>query len=405
MSGLVVDQATARAQFPSLASGFAFLENAGGSQVPKWVIDAMSQFLCDSYVQTTAGYPHSDRATAVAEDAHAFCETFMGVDDTGKVILGPSTSQLLFNLAVSMAPCLKSGDEVIVSVANHEANIGPWLWLEQFGVVVKWWSVDSETGHSSLEELAGLLTDRTKIVAFPHTSNLLGNIADIRAITDLVHSCGARVVVDGVAYAPHAAMDVATWGVDFYVYSTYKVYGPHMAALYGRSDALEGLRGQNHFFVADSDWPRKFELGCLSFEGCAGLVALGDYLCLLSGHKEFQREAVILATAQMRAWERPLTERLLDFLKSRSSVRVVGPLSEDRMPTVCFVSSRVSSPSVAEQVNGESMGIRYGHMYSHRLTEALGVDPTTAFVRVSAVHYNTVDEIERLCRRLDEIGV
>lgn len=371
--------------------------------MPSCVLEAMTTFLVESYVQTTAGYPHSDRATQTADSAHAFCETFMGARGTGKVILGPSTSQLLLNLAVSLAPSIKVGDEIIVSSANHEANIGPWLWLEQFGARVRWWGVDPESGESSLEDLQALLNEKTKIVAFPHTSNLLGNIAPVTDITRMAHDAGAKVVVDGVAYAPHDLIDVAAWDVDYYAYSTYKVYGPHMAALYGKAAALEDLKGANHFFVAADDWPRKFELGCLSFEACAGIVALADYLCLLAGRQDFDREAVVSATRQMREWERPLTERLLQFLMSKPSVRVVGPLRENRMPTVSFLSTKAEPPTIAIHVNRHNVGIRYGHMYSHRLTEALGVSTDTGFVRVSAVHYNSLEEIDRLCALLDEV--
>jgi len=398
-----ISQLTARAQFPALGSDFIFLENAGGSQLPRCVIDAMASFMVESYVQTTAGYPASDRATEIGEQAHRVSEVLVGAEDAGKVILGASTTQLMVMLASCFSQILKPGDEVIVSVANHEANAGPWARLDRFGVVVKWWGVDPETGEMRLEDLQSLLSNRTKIVAFPHTSNLLGNVVDVAAVTKMVHEVGGKVVVDGVAYASHGFMEAAKWGVDFYSYSTYKVYGPHMAALFGRFEALEELDGPNHFFVGKHEIPYKFELGSLPWEGCAGIAALPEYLKLLAGREVMDRETARLASAQMRDWEKPVTTKLLDYLASKPTVRVVGPTSGDRVPTVSFVSSRTSSPGIAAHVNKHKIGIRYGHMYSHRLTEALGVSPDTGFARVSAVHYNTVDEIERLCVLLDDV--
>lgn len=398
-----VSQSQARSQFPALDSGFAYLENAGGSQVPHCVTDAMFQFMRESYVQTTAGYPASDRATEVGYRAHEFAETLVGAEDKGKVILGSSTSQLMAMIAASYADVLSPGDEVVISVANHEANVGCWARLARQGVVIKWWGVDPTSGAMSLDELDALLTTRTKIVAIPHTSNLLGNIVDVAQVADMAHAVGARLAVDGVAYAAHDLMEVAEWGVDYYGYSTYKVYGPHMGVMFARDDAIAEIEGPNHFFVDKEDVPRKFELGCLSFEGCAGLVALAEYLTFLASRPVFDRETVRLAMAQMRRWESPVTDKLLGYLARKDGVRVVGPLTGNRMPTVSFVSEKLSSPEVASFVNSHDIGIRYGHMYSHRLTEALGVDTETGFVRVSAVHYNTVEEIDRLCEALDKV--
>ena len=392
-----------RSQFPALGSGFAFLENAGGSQLPSCVINAMTSFLRESYVQTTAGYPASDRATQTGTDAHAVVATLMGAGDKGTVVLGPSTTQLMVTLASCYAQTIVPGDEIIVSIANHEANAGPWAKLDRVGASVKWWGIDNESGDMSLGELEKLLTPRTRIVAFPHTSNLLGNIVDVAAVTELCHAYGARVVVDGVAYAPHALIEAAKWNVDYYAFSHYKVYGPHMAALYADHQSLSELEGPNHFFIDPSDVPHVFELGCLSWEGCAGVVALGDYLKAMTGHTSFNRQTVERATDMMREWERPLMKRFLEFLLSKPTVRLVGPTSLERVPTFSFLTSKHSSSFVAAEVNRQNMGVRNGHMYSHRLTEALGVSTVEGFVRVSAVHYNSVEEIDRVCEVLDPL--
>jgi selenocysteine lyase/cysteine desulfurase len=256
-----------------------------------------------------------------------------------------------------------------------------------------------------LEELQALLNDRTRIVAFPHVSNLLGEIVDVAAITKLAHAAGARVVVDGVAYAPHRAMDVKAWGVDWYAYSTYKVYGPHMGAMFGRDEAIAELTGPNHFFIPRDAVPYKFELGGASHEGCAGLLALREYLNVLAScerTEQINRATVDAAFEIMTSCELPLQRRLIDWLRSRRDVRIIGPAHGEasRVATVSFVHDRLTPREVAAAAHAQDIGMRSGHMYAYRLCEALGIDVGEGVVRISAVHYNTIDEIERLIATL-----
>jgi cysteine desulfurase family protein (TIGR01976 family) len=392
-----------RSWFPSLGSGFAFLENAGGSQVPGCVADAIREYMLSTYVQLGAGYPLSVRATALVEEAHAFVETLMNAGAVGRVALGPSTTALSTILAHAYGEVLRPGDEVILAETNHEANAGPWARLARRGVTVKWWPVDRATTACSLDRLADLLTDRTRIVALPHVSNLLGEIEDVRAATELAHARRARVVVDGVAFAPHRAIDVQALGVDYYLYSTYKVFGPHMAAMFGRHEAFAEIEGPNHFFVPKESIPYKFELGGVQHELCAGILALGQYLAFLAGAQVCDRAAVERAFAAMAALEQPLVERLLGWLAARPSVRVVGSPRADaqRVGTVSFAHERVPSAAIAAAAHREGIGIRNGHMYAPRLCRALGIDEADGAVRVSLVHYNTPEEIERLIAALD----
>ena len=392
-----------RSQFPALATGTVFLENAGGSQVPVQVADRINSYLLESYVQLGAGYELSRRSTDLVGEAHAFVRLLMG-GEGGEVILGASASSLLHMLADCYSKVLESGLEVIVAQTGHEANIGPWTRLERYGIQTRWWEMDPENFACSLNQLEDLLSDRTALVAFPHVSNLLGEIVDVRQITALAHDAGARVVVDGVAFAPHRAMHVADWEVDWYVYSTYKVYGPHMAALWGHSDALGELTGPNHFFIHEV--PYQFELGGPSHEGCAGLLGLADYLKVvagLDGTASLSRSDIEQAFEVMTACERPLQARLLEYLGSRKDVRIVGPAGESptRVGTISFVHSEKSSRTITEVVDRSTVAIRHGHMYAYRLCEALDLDPDDGVVRVSLVHYNTPKEIEQLIEVLD----
>jgi len=313
-------------------------------------------------------------------------------------------------LSECYAEVLAPGSEIILAENGHEANLGPWVRLADRGLKVHWWKVDPQTGTSPLAGLESLLNERTAIVALPHVSNLLGEVGDLKAITERVHDAGARVVVDGVAYAPHRIMDVDAWDVDWYAYSTYKVYGPHMAVLYGRADAVAELTGPNHFFIPRDELPYKFELGGPSHEGCAGLLALGEYLQFLAGVQDdpagmCDRATIEAAFKIMAACERPVQERLIGYLSNKPGVRIIGPnvADERRVSTISFVHERLNSRDIVEEVDRSGIAIRHGHMYAYRLCKALGLDPEDGVVRVSAVHYNTTAEIERLIDLLEHV--
>jgi cysteine desulfurase family protein (TIGR01976 family) len=396
-----------REQFPALAGETVYLENAGGSQVPAVVADRIRDYMLNSYVQVGAGYPLSQRATGVIDEAHDFVKLMMNGKD-GHVILGPSTSALLLMLAGCYAQILDEGAEIVVAQTGHEANVGPWKKLASLGLELRWWEMDKHSFQCPLSDLENLLSDRTALVAFPHVSNLLGEIVDIEAITKLVHEAGARVVVDGVAYAPHRAIDVSAWNVDWYAYSTYKVYGPHMAALWGREDALAELSGPNHFFVPEDEVPYKFEMGGPNHEGCAGISGLRDYLAFLVDLEEptdLDRPAIENAFDIMTACELPLQARLIEYLRSRDDVRIVGPSDDgpSRVGTISFVHQSKTSAEITAAVDRSGIGIRHGHMYAYHLCEASGLEPEDGVVRTSLVHYNTMEEIERLIEVFEEV--
>lgn len=397
-----------RSRFPALQGDIVYLENAGGSQVPQCVADAICRYMTETYVQLGASYSVSVKSTEVVERAHAFASRFMNGEGIGQVVLGPSTTQLVTMLAECYSRRLKPGDEIILCETAHEANAGPWEKLERFGIEIRWWRVDPDTGRADLADLEALFTARTRLVAFPHVSNLLGEVVDVEAITELAHRNGAKVVVDGVAYASHRAIDVRRWNVDWYVYSTYKVFGPHMAVLFGTHEAFSELEGPNHFFLPSGD-PYKFELGGANHESCAGLLSLQEYLAFVADSTRpnegelLDRGWIEAAWTKMQGLEHPLAERLVAHLAGHPRVRVVGPTDRDRVATVSFVHESKSPPEIVAHTDQAGIGIRWGHMYAYRLCKAMGIDTDTGVVRVSAVHYNTIEEIERLIGVLDTV--
>lgn len=389
-----LDLARVRAAFPALASGFVFLDNAGGSQTLGRVADRVRDYLLTTNVQLGASYEVSRAASARVAAAAAAVARVVNAADPGEIVLGPSTTQLLGNLALAMRGQLRPGDELVVSRAEHAANVGPWLRLAAAtGAVVRWWPVDPATHRLEPQGLTPLLSPRTRLVAFTHVSNLVGSIHDVAAITALAHAHGAHVVVDGVAYAPHRAIDVRGWDVDYYVLSAYKVYGPHLAALYGKRALLAALDGINHDFITDA--PYKLQPGNLNFELAHGFAGVLDYLDDLGGPAA--------AFDAIAAHEEALAAPLLAYLAARRDVRVLGEPTADRarrVPTISFTVAGRAPAAIVEAIDRHGIGIRHGDFYARLLAADLDLAPG-GVVRVSMAHYNTPAEIARLIAALD----
>lgn len=413
-----LDLAFVRAQFPDACwapddsgDGWAFFENAGGSYVPNAVIDRMTAYMRESQVQPLAPYPKSQLAAARMADGHARMAEMIGASPD-EVVIGPSTSLNVYVLAQALRPLWKAGDEVIVAVLNHEANSSPWRRLAEFGIVVKEWPVDAATGELRTDLLGDLLTDRTRLVAFPHVSNITGDINDVAAITRQVHAAGAMVCVDAVAYAPHRAVDVKAWDVDFYLYSFYKIMGPHIGMLYGKRERLLEARGQGHLFFAEDDIQHKLNPAGPNHETIAALAGIADYFEAIAAH-HFDQPANTLHARTKQVFgliaqhEQTLAERFLDFALHRPGLRLLGrhsAKSEDRAPTFSFTVEGKSSAAVVAALTAQQIACWNGDFYAPRLLEAVGItDTTDGVVRTSMAHYNTVEEVEQLVGALNRV--
>ncbi len=277
---------------------------------------------------------------------------------------------------------------------------------------IKFWKINQESLEFDIEDLKKLITPRTRFVSLTNASNILGTINPIREIAKVVHENQAYLCVDAVAYAPHKLPDVQAMDVDFYVFSFYKVYGPHYSALYGRKEILEKLPNINHFFIAESDIPYKFQPGSANYELSYGYLGYRDYLgALVNEHfpeiTDIYSRAAYEKIYQLFAdHEEKLAQRLLDFLTKKKGVKIIGRSDADqhkRLATISFVIDGVVSSSITEKVDAYKIGIRFGDFYARRLITDLGLIEKDGVIRVSMVHYNTMEEVDRLIAVLDRL--
>lgn len=398
-----------RGLYPSKCWDWAFFENAGGSYVPESVIGRVTDYMRESQVQPGAGYAASAKAAERMADGQRLMAELVGAD-AQEVIIGPSTTTNIFVLSKAFEEIFEPGDEVIVTNLDHEANIGAWARLERHGITIREWPINPETERLEPETLDGLLTERTRLVCFSHCSNILGGINDARGLTRKIHDAGALVCVDGVAYAPHRAIDVKQLDVDFYVLSLYKLFGPHVSLLYAKREHLERLPGQNHYFLNDQI-PLKLNPGGPNHEFTSALVGVADYFEALAAHHLAEPPNTFKSRADavfemMARHEDKLAARFGGFLASKPDVRLLGAKTGDalaRTPTFSFtVKDRLSS-DIPPLLEASNIAIGRGRFYANRLVDALGVDnPEDGVLRVSFAHYNTMDEVDRLIAVLEK---
>ncbi|MFN3735849.1 cysteine desulfurase-like protein [Hydrogenophaga sp.] len=398
-----------RAEFPALQDGCVYLDNAGGSQVLKRVADRVSDYLLTSSVQLGASYAQSQAAGERVLAARRSVAQLINAPADDEVVMGGATTSLMFLFTQALLPGVKPGDEIVVTNTDHEANIGCWMRLRQAGAVVKVWEVNPQTLALDLADLDRLLSPRTTWVAMTHASNILGTVNPVAEVAQRAHAVGARLCVDAVAYAPHRLVDVQASGADAYVFSFYKVFGPHYAVLWLKRDLLLGLPSLNHYFIGPEVVPYKLQPGNVNYELSYGCIGISDYLVHVGntlGATGTERQKMQAAFDAFEAHENLLAERLLAYLRSKPSVRVIGHDSAtdgQRVPTISFVAGQQSSEAIVRHVDQYGIGIRFGDFYAKRLIEALGLQAQGGVVRVSIAHYNTLDEIDRLIQHLDEV--
>lgn len=406
-----LDVAYVRTQYPAFnhprTSGWAFFENAGGSYVPRQVSDRLHRFFTEYKVQPY-GYSYmQEQAGRAMDDGYVAISSMINADRT-EITLGPSTTMNLYVLAQALRPGLSPGDELIVTNQDHEANIGCWRRLEEFGVVVREWRVDSDTGELDIDGLEDLISDRTRIVCFSLCSNIVGTMNDVDAVCDIARAAGAVTIADGVSFAPHEMPDVQTLGPDFIVFSTYKTFATHLGVLWGRPDRLKALAPQGHFFNADKPNYRMNPAGPLHAE-IGALAGLGQYVGDLYRHHfpEHPTESLRAQTEAMFSLfaehETALANRVLDFAREHPDLRIVGrhrAQAGGRAGTIALEPRNRTPDHVARTLAESRIAVGAGHFYAYRCLQALDIAPETGVVRISLVHYNSAEEVDRLIAAL-----
>ncbi len=400
-----------RAQFPALSGNWIYFDNAGGSQILKQVTDRISNYLLNTNVQLGATYEISHWAGERVDQARKSMAQLINARHDSEIIMGSSTSLLIKILSLCLAETFNKNDEIIVTNCDHEANIGAWMSLEKRGLIIKTWKLNPETFKLELEDLQKLMNEKTRLVAFTHTSNILGTLNPLKEITHFIHQKGAKVCIDAVAYAPHRLVDVTEWDVDFYLFSFYKTYGPHYAMLYGKKSHLLNMPGINHYFIGQDESPLKFQPGNVNYELGYSMLGLCDYLReFASRHADVDKnnlkECAAVSFARFALHEEKLSARLRDFLNSKAGVKIIGEKTPDknvRVPTISFVVKDTLSSSITGKVDQYKIGIRYGNFYAARLIDYLGLARQDGVVRVSMLHYNTLEEVDKLITVFDTL--
>ena len=404
-----LDLAFVRAQFPNIGK-LAFFENAGGTFVPRTVIDKVREYMSENQVQPGGEYQPSIRAAEKMAESHRLMARMLNAAPE-EVMIGISTSMNIYLLAQAIRHWFSPGDEIIVTNLDHEANNGAWRRLAEFGVVVKEWQVDQSTADLRLDALDKLMTDRTRLVCVSQCSNITGSINDIAGITRRVHDAGALICVDAVAFAPHRSLDVKALDVDFYAMSLYKLYGPHLSLLYGKREHLLKAKGQHHFFIPDEDTSMKLNPGGPNHELTASLSGIADYFDAVHAHHFPGSNAGLhhrfgACFKLIESHEEKIAERFVAFLTSKPNIRIIGRATaagDQRVPTFSFVVDGRDSADFPKHLGKHDIGIRAGHFYAKRLIDSLGLHKQNGVVRASMVHYNSMEEVDRLIRHLDEV--
>jgi len=397
-----------RAQFPAFTEptlqGWAFFENAGGSYPCTQFIELLTNFYMKNKVQPYYPYPASTLAGKLMDASYEKVAGYLNVDPS-EIHFGPSTTQNVYVLANAMRPMWKDGDEIIVSCQDHEANAGAWRRLGERGIRIIEWHVDPDKGVLSLESLEKLFSDRTKMVAFPHCSNVIGHVNPVQEISKMAHSNSALCVVDGVGYAPHGFPDLKELGADIYLFSMYKTFGPHLGLMYVQKDLILKMENQSHFFKEGITRSMLTPAGPDHAQiGSAGGVI--DYFDALYEH-HFKEDAVPAkrnkaVNGLIRDHEKALLEKLLQFLRSRDDVQIVGPEhAEARFPIVSIMPTKKDIKKVYASLTKHKLMLGIGDFYAVRPLMDMHIPTDPGVLRISFVHYTSEEEIDQLLAGLE----
>lgn len=401
----------ARSQFDQFQDDpdLVFVSNAGGSYVCNQVSQIMAHYNRHTRVQPYSNFRPSSTAGEAMDRAKREWATALNID-LAELTIGPSTSMNTYVMSHAIGEAWKPGDEIVISNQDHESNIGVWRRkAEAMGATIRVWEVEPDSGLLDVEKLIPLLNENTRWVFFTHCSNVVGTANPVAEITrEIRKHSAARVLVDAVAYAPHHICDLKALDVDAYVFSLYKVFGPHQSLLYTSNALQQELASQAHYFLSEDVTKSVNPAGPQHAQvaACAGVI---DYLGALHRHHFPGADAGPLKVMEdisdlMHRHEKTLTEPILDYLAGHRAVRLLGKphvRDDDRAPTIAFKPLKQSSNALCTTLQAAGIGTEHGDFYARRLVQALGIDHVDGVVRLSLLHYNTAGEVDRILRELD----
>jgi len=392
----MLDLTAVRSQFPALATGAAYFDGPGGSQVPQRVIDAMTAYLRDSNSNLGGAFRTSHESDEVMERGRAAAADFTGGEPEG-LAFGANMTTLNFQLAHAVARTMKPGDEIVVTALDHDANVSPWLVVaEDHDLVVRTAPLRVEDMTLDLDRLEQLVTDRTRVVAFTLASNAVGSIPDAERIAAAAHRVGALAWADAVHIAPHRRLRARAIGIDVQICSPYKFFGPHLGIAAIRQDLAESLPADRVRPADETPPGHRFEAGTQSHEAIAGATAAIDYLRELGGG------SLDTAFDAIEEHETRLSARFLSGLPD--GVELYGIRTpEGRTPTFCFNVAGRGPREVAELLGEQDLYVWDGNYYALEPMRALGIDDTGGAVRAGFLHYTTEDEVDRLLEALTDL--
>ena len=413
-----LDTAALRDHFPALARTLnglpvAYLDGPGGTQVTRECIAAMTDYLERSNANHGGAFAASLETDAMLDEVHAATADFLGAADSGEIAFGANMTTLTFAMSRALGRDIGPGDEIVVTRLDHDANVAPWLAMaEDRGATVRWLELASDRATLDLDRLEDVVTDRARVVAVGLASNALGTVTDVRRVTDAAHAVGAIAYVDAVHAAPHLPIDVAALGADLLACSPYKFFAPHLGTLYGRRELLERLPAYR-VRPAGEALPGKWETGTQNHEALAGLLGTFGYLEMVgtayggASTNDDRRTKLRAAMAAIRAHERDLSAGTLDRLEGVAGLRIHGVTDrarlDERVPTFSVTLDGHHPRAIAEHLASRAISTWDGDFYAWELVRGMGLDEAGGLLRIGLVHYNTLDEIDRLVTALAEL--
>ena len=397
-----LDLQSVRRQFPSLGlkvdgQAVVYLDNPAGTQVPQRVIDRTTNYWRTMNANQGGTFATSQRSDALVAEVRTAVATFLNAASPDEIVFGPNMTTITFALSRAIGRELRPGDEIVVTRLEHDANVSPWLALQERGVTVRFADIQVPDCTLDMSDLQRQLSARTRLVAVTHASNAVGTIPDLAAVAHAAHAAGAWLWVDAVHYGPHGPIDVRAIDCDFLVCSSYKFYGPHQGILYGRRDLLERLRPYK-VRPASDDVPTRWETGTQNHECLAGVLGALEYLAELGGADRVGRPALEAAMDRIRAHERALAARLIDGLQQIPGVKLYGITRpeelERRVPTVSLTWPPHQPETLARWLASHQVFTTNGDHYATELMEKLALVDAGGTLRIGIAHYNTASEVD-----------